>query len=293
MALTEAQVNEFHEHGVVTVEGILTDEDFDPMIETMSAFIDRRAQVLKDEGEITDLYEDKPFLTRYAHIFNQSEEIGRGLDIYELRAKTVFDFLRNDHLLDAVESILGPDISCSPIQHIRAKPPSRLNGSPGFNVPWHQDSGVSWEESDRTLSLTCWIPLVDATVKRGCMEMIPDVIHTGHLEHEAGGGTHIRPDMMPDTGPVAAEVKKGGVIFLSQYTPHRSTPNLSDWDVRWSLDLRYVAYGEPTGRPFFPDFCVRSRFHPERVLTDHEEWARLWVDALEEQRRNPQHAHRV
>jgi phytanoyl-CoA hydroxylase len=292
-ALRVAQVKEFFDHGVTTVENILQDRDLDPVINTMSEFIDRRARELKEEGKIADLCEDEPFLTRFAHIFAQCEEIGRGMDIYELRAKAMFDFLRNHRLIDAVESILGGDISCSPIQHIRAKPPARLNDTPGFNVPWHQDSGVSWEESDQTVALTCWIPLVDATVERGCLEVIPDVIQTGHLEHEAGGGTHIKPDLMPDTERFQAEVKKGDVIFLSQFTPHRSTPNLTEWDTRWSLDLRYVAYGQPTGRPFFPDFCVRSRNSPDRVLTDHERWSRMWVKALEEQKQNPQPAHRI
>jgi len=119
------------------------------------------------------------------------------------------------------------------------------------------------------------------------------VIHTGHLAHVSGGGTHIRDDLLPETEGAPAEVRKGGVVFLSQFTPHRSIPNNTAWDVRWSLDLRYVAYGAPTGRPFFPDFCVRSRTQPERVLTDHREWADKWIAALEAQRLNPQEAHRV
>ena len=293
MALTEAQLAEFHDRGLVVVDDVLTDADLDPVIDAMTEFVDRQARKLQAEGKIADLHEDDPFLTRYARLFALSTEIGHGMDIYDLRAKAVFDFLRNDNLLDAVESLVGSEITCSPIQHLRAKPPSRLDASPSYNVPWHQDSGVSWAESDRTLALTCWLPLVDATVERGCLEVIPDVIKTGHLDHVSDAGTRIKPDLMPETEAEPAEVRKGGVVFLSQYTPHRSTPNLTQWDVRWSLDLRYVAYGEPTGRPFFPDFCVRSRAHPERVLTDHQAWADSWIAALEEQRRNPKQAHRV
>ncbi len=293
MALTEAQLAEFHDRGLVVVEDVLADADLDPVIDAMTEYVDLQARKLQAEGKIADLHEDEPFLTRYARLFAQSTEIGHGMDIYDLRAKAVFDFLRNDNLLDAVESLVGSEITCSPIQHLRAKPPSRLDASPSYNVPWHQDSGVSWAESDKTLALTCWLPLVDATVERGCLEVIPDVIKVGHLDHVSDAGTRIKPDLMPETEALPAEVRKGGVVFLSQYTPHRSTPNLTQWDVRWSLDLRYVAYGEPTGRPFFPDFCVRSRTHPERVLTDHQVWADSWVAALEEQIRNPKQAHRV
>tara|TARA_B100000029_G_scaffold58977_1_gene53118 strand:- start:10692 stop:11585 length:894 start_codon:yes stop_codon:yes gene_type:complete len=293
MALTDKQLEQFQDRGLVVAENVLTDADLDPVIDVMSDFVDRQGEKLQKEGKITNLYQEETFLTRYAHLFAQSAEIGKGMDIYELLAKPIFDFLRNDNLLDAVESILGPDITCSPIQHIRAKPPSRLDDSPSYNVPWHQDSGVSWADSDQTLALTCWIPLVDATVERGCLEVIPGVNHTGHLDHISDGGTRIRTDLMPQTKSEPAEVPKGGVAFLSQYTPHRSVPNLTSWDVRWSLDLRYVAYGEPTGRPFFPDFCVRSHNHPERILVDHEVWRENWVAAMEKQTLNPKQAHRI
>ena len=77
-----------------------------------------------------------------------------------------------------------------------------------------------------------------------------------------------------------AEVDKGGVVFMSQFTPHCSTPNVTDWDVRWSLDLRYQRTGTPTGRPFHPDFPVRNPSNPGTVLTDHQSWCRLWDEAL-------------
>ena len=70
---------------------------------------------------------------------------------------------------------------------------------------------------------------------------------------------------------------------MHRYTPHRSTPNYTD-GVRWSLDLRYQPTGQPTGRPFYPDFPVRSRREPKSVLNDHPEWCRRWVEALENAR---------
>ena len=114
MALTDAQLDGFHDRGVLVVEDVLTDADLDPVIDTMTEFIDRQAQNLQADGKITDTYEDEPFLTRYARLFAQSTEIGRGMDIYDLRAKPVFDFLRNDNLLDAVESFLGPKSRARP-----------------------------------------------------------------------------------------------------------------------------------------------------------------------------------
>src|SRR5712692_6837735 len=104
--------------------------------------------------------------------------------------------MRNDSLLDAVECLVGPEITCSPIQHIRAKPPAAASGEGvGFyNAPWHQDIGVTWEEADQSEIVTCWLPLVDATIENGQVpteggwEVLPGVWKRGYLEHQAGAG---------------------------------------------------------------------------------------------------------
>lgn len=46
-----------------------------------------------------------------------------------------------------------------------------------------------------------------------------------------------------------------------------------------SLDLRYQPAGQPTGRPAFPSFVVRSRAVPDSVLADADEWTGLWEAA--------------
>ncbi len=38
--------------------------------------------------------------------------------------------------------------------------------------------------------------------------------------------------------------------------------------------------GTHTGRPFQPDFVVRSRANPQDVCTDHAEWDRMWRQAF-------------
>lgn len=282
MRLTDEQVRRFREEGVLVAEGVVTDDDLAPVIAEYAAWIDNRARALHAEGKISDLAEGEPFETRFATLYGQSKEINQGLDIMFLRGPATFAFLRNDNLLDAVESLIGPEIVCNPIQHIRAKPPASVSGEGAgfFNVPWHQDSGVTWADADDSDIITCWLALVDATVENGCMEVLPGVFTQGHRTHQAEGGTTIRPDLLPDMPARPVPVKKGGVVFMSRHTPHRSTPNYTD-GVRWSLDLRYQPTGQPTGRPFHPEFVARSRAHPESALTDHAEWSRRWVEALE------------
>lgn len=281
MSLTKEQIALFRDEGVLVAEGILTEEDLAPVIAEYTEWIDCKARSLAAEGKLTNLHAEQPFDRRLALLYAQTPEITGGLDIMFVRGAATFAFLKNEHLLDAVESLIGPEITCNPIQHIRAKPPSASSGTgTGFyNVPWHQDAGVTWEEADASDIITCWMPMVDATIENGCMEIMPGAWKRGYLEHQAEGGTTIRPDLLPDIPPRAVPVHKGGIIFMHRYTPHRSTPNYSE-QVRWSLDLRYQPSGTPTGRPFHPEFIARSRNHPESVLTSHAEWSRRWIESL-------------
>jgi ectoine hydroxylase-related dioxygenase (phytanoyl-CoA dioxygenase family) len=285
MRLTEQQVQAFSEDGVLVAEDVVTDADLAPVIREYEEWIDRRARELHGQGKIQNLAEGADFGHRFGRLYAQSPEIGSGMDVMHMRGPATFAFLRNPNLLDAVECLVGPEITCSPIQHIRAKPPAASTGEgTGFyNVPWHQDISVTWEEADDSNIVTCWLALVDATVENGCMEVLPGVWKRGYLEHQGGpGGASVKPEALPaDVQPRPVPVRKGGMVFMHRCTPHRSTPNYSD-GVRWSLDLRYQPTGTPTGRPFHPAFVVRSRAHPETVLTDHAEWARQWVEALEQ-----------
>jgi phytanoyl-CoA hydroxylase len=282
MSLTEEQVRAFRDQGFLVAEGILTDSDLAPVIAEYSSWIDCRARELAAEGSVRELHEDAPFERRTALLYAQTPEITRDMDLMTVRGPATFAFLRNPHLLDAVETLIGPEITCNPIQHIRAKPPAAANGEGAgfFNVPWHQDAGVTWDEADNSDIITCWIPLTDATVENGCMEVMPGAWRRGYLEHQAEGGTTIRADLLPDTTPQPVPVNKGGIVFMHRYTPHRSTPNLTN-GVRWSVDLRYQPTGTPTGRPFHPEFVARSRANPNSELTSHAEWSRRWVEALE------------
>ncbi len=286
MKLTMEQITEFNTRGVIIVREALTPDDLQPVIDELSSWIDARARTLHEEGEMADLHEDAPFATRYGLLFKQCPEIGRGMDIMHYRGRAMFEFLHNENLLDLLESLLGPELTCNPIQHLRAKPPQAYENREGpsfHNAPWHQDAGVMMSEAEGSDVVTCWLPLAEATVETGCMEVLPGLVETGYLRHLAAGGTTIAPEAMPQVEPIPLECKRGDVVLMSRFTPHRSTPNYSD-QCRWSLDLRYQPTGQPTGRTGHPDFVVRSRRDPSSELTAYEEWCRLWIDAFENPR---------
>jgi phytanoyl-CoA hydroxylase len=289
--LSLEQIIQFQTEGYLVAENVLTEDDLAPIIAEISKIIDERANRLKAEGKIVDLCEELPFERRYAALYAQCSEIGRGFDIMQLRGEEMFRFLLNDNLLDIVECLLGSELMCNPIQHIRAKLPSKHMGStPDHfqNVPWHQDAGVTLEEADDSEIITFWLPLVDATEETGCMEVMPGAFKRGHLKHQAEGGTTIVHEQLPEVKPTAAPCRKGGIVIMNKFTPHRGTSNRSDI-VRWSLDLRYHKTGAASGRPFHPSFVARSRSHPETVLRDHSTWCDLWTAALDNSTGNKMH----
>ena len=282
MKLTQEQVAQFEADGFLLVRSALPDADLDPLIAEYEAHIDKRARQLHAEGKISDVHAAAPFDRRLALICKECDELYPELDIMKLRAKAAFSFLRSDNLLDMVEAFVGPEITCSPIQHMRAKIPQGLSssGKDPHVLPWHQDAGVTWKEADNEFILTVWLPLTRADEQNGCLQVMPGVVGTGLRPHvtRAGMGTVIVDEHMPKSKPLTLPMDKGDVLFFHKETPHRSTPNLTD-TVRWSMDLRYQKIGTPTGRPFHPEFVARSRANPESELNDWAEWDRLWAAA--------------
>ncbi|MBI4551727.1 MAG: phytanoyl-CoA dioxygenase family protein [Candidatus Latescibacteria bacterium] len=280
MALTLSQVERFQTEGYLVVEDALQPDDLNPILQAYEEEIDRRAVRFHAEGKSPHLYQDQPFSHRLARLAEHCPEIAGGIDIYEARLRPMFEFLANPRLLDIVESLVGPEILCNPTQHIRAKMPDKL-GTSLHRVPWHQDMGVLLPEADGAFILSIWIPLVDATVENGCLEVLPGSHKTRMLlTHEPSAhGLQVVPAEMPASEGQAIPLKAGGLILFNNYTLHRSTPNLTD-GIRWSLDLRYQPIGVPTGRPAYPAHVVRSRKQPDLAERDYAHWAVAWEHAL-------------
>ena len=285
MSLTQEQVDRYREQGFLIAEGVLDDDAFEPIEHAYDVLINQKAQTLLAEGAISSVHADEPFRYRLAAIARELDDEGYaalrgftgGLDIMHARVKPMFDIFFHKNLLSAVASLIGAEITLSPIQHFRPYLPAREN-QPG-QVPWHQDQGVTKEDADVSEIITCWIPLVDVTPERGCLQVLPRVVPMGLLEHQREGGTMIKPQFMPAIEPVNCAMKRGDVLLMSAYTPHRGQPNRSNL-VRWSMDLRFQKTGTPTGRPFWPEFIVHSKANPACVQDSFDEWCKRWITDL-------------
>ena len=220
MQLTPEQVAQFAEDGYLLLRGALTDADLDPIIAEYEEYIGHRAEELLAAGHISALYVDEPFDRRLISICREDDAIYRELDIMYLRGRASFEFLRNDRLLDMVESLVGPEITCSPIQHTRAKLPAGVtpSGSDPHVAPWHQDAGVTWEEADPHFILTVWLPLCAATPENGCLQILPRAHRNGLVQHhiKQGLGTVIIDEEMPQTESLTLPMDKGDVLLMDR-----------------------------------------------------------------------------
>lgn len=110
--------------------------------------------------------------------------------------------VRHPAILDAVESIVGPDILCWSSRFFIKDP-----GDGGF-VSWHQDV-TYWGLDVSENILTAWIALTPATRENGVMKVIPGTHHKV-VQHREGAASN----MLLRGQEVAVEVDEKQAVFM-------------------------------------------------------------------------------
>lgn len=286
--LSAEEVRHFRDEGYLMVPDVFSVADVQPLRDEITAVLDAAARRLHAEGKIRSTHEDEPFETRLTRIFAECDEIlppivGKAGGGHS--GPAFFDFITHPNLLARIASLVGPEIIGSSVYRIRPKMPSYARGA----VPWHQDSGYFSPHCDDDLIVTCWIPLVDTYPENGCLQVLPRTHREGVVRHYTGGPGGflvIEDEDLPDAGlaPVTVPVPAGGVLFMTNLMPHRSSQHTVDV-VRWAVDVRYQSADVPNNvgelpadfrddRPLheiacYPpeaDFVVQSPAHPETVV---------------------------
>ncbi len=293
--ITSDELEQFHCEGYLVKEDLFTDADLQPVIDEISAEIDARACELVAAGELSRSYTDCDFETRLTKISAETDRVAVSIWNGNLAGPAFFRLITHPGLLDIAEQFCGPELIASSVYRLRPKIPGHRMSA----VPWHQDSGYFEPYCDNAMVLTVWLPLVDANRENGCMWVLPRVHHGPVLLHGIASGhpyLQIPASEMPLDDAVCVPVRKGGVLLMTNRTPHASFENATD-RVRWSMDLRYQSAALPTnaaitrldgearpdpehGVPIacYPpeaDFLVRSRARPGEVVTSAEEFHRI------------------
>ncbi len=275
-SLTEEQVAFYRLEGFLVLEDLLNESDLTGVRDSMAARVEEIAADLLAAGQIEHTFEDSPFELRLAKLFEGLDDkaflkYGRS---WRDRLPGYFDLMSNPKIIDALESLIGPEIFSNPVYNTRPKVPKVAAGA----VPWHQDKSY-WPDANANPVITVWVPLVDATLENGCLHIMPRThkqkLHSWHAETYSGTGfTEIDDDtierLIPEKTVIALPVKAGTAILFNDRCIHKSTRNNSD-KIRWSVDLRY----QPTDQDPMPQhgagFLARSERFPERVAT-LEDW---------------------
>lgn len=276
-SLTDEQKAQYETEGYIVLPDLLDDADLAPAREAMMQKVDRMADELFRDGLITDKLEHRPFKYRLAELFANGmteAHFGKYGRSWRDRFPGYYKLMANPKIIDAVESLIGPEIFANPVYNVRPKVPKVAMGA----VPWHQDKSY-WPDANANPVITVWIPLVDSTLENGCLHLIPGThkhkVLDFHAETVTGTGYYEIDDEHLDEAKrkrpvIALPMSAGSAVMFNDRLLHMSTPNNSD-HVRWSVDLRY----QPTDQDPMPQhgvgFLCRSRAHPEKVAT-LEDW---------------------
>jgi phytanoyl-CoA hydroxylase len=303
--LTHEQVARFQDEGYLVVEDLLDPvADLDPVIAEYETVLDRLAHELAAAGAISSTYANLLFSDRLVEVYRESQKVHAQYFDFSLpqdgvrhdtpfwTGPAVFATIRNERILDAIESLIGPEIYSNPVQHVRLKPPEAVTPKDPKTgmvqlgaTPWHQDNGVIRAEADDSEIITVWFPFTDVTVENGCLAVVPYSHRQGLLPHcpanmesPTGLGVHIKEKHFASEAAVPVPMKRGSALLLTKRTVHNSYSNTSE-HVRFSFDLRYNPIGQPTGRGVFPGFIARSKAHPESELHDAAIWTDMWRES--------------
>lgn len=161
----------------------------------------------------------------------QGDTLGRLPDLVRSKTHLLFGWMdrlvRHPKVLDAVESLIGPDIL---VYHLTSwlKEPHD-----GTHVSWHQDG--TYFGLDKPEQVTAWIALTDSTPEMGCIELLPGSHVIGQQPHR----DDVSPSNLLSRGQtidrkldvqttVMMPLSAGKVSLHHTFLVHRSSPNLTD-----------------------------------------------------------------
>jgi hypothetical protein len=151
----------------------------------------------------------------------------------------VYQLASHPRVLDAVESVLGPNILVWSSQWFPKFP-----GDKAF-VSWHQDA-TYWGLHPLNVT-TAWIALSESTPQNGCMRVVPGTHKTPQLPQRE---TYGADNMLSRGQEIAVEVDEAQAVDLAlrpgEFSLHHvaivhgSGPNISDV-ARIGIAVRYVS----------------------------------------------------
>ena len=219
MKLNADQKQKFEEDGYLLLGQFLTEAEAERM------------------GEIYLDCVDGYVSTHETQVVNKIRQDDGSQSFFQLRCAHLmhpeFDaIVRDERLLDAVESLIGPNLRLV-ISQGMYKPPNT-----GGEIRWHQDNYYFRVDKPNAV-VSCWLTFDDATVDNGCMWVVPGA-HKQMVEHlnvPSGAGFYM-PDVDEERA-VSLQMKRGHCMLHHGLMPHRTLANTTSTHRR-ALAIHYM-----------------------------------------------------
>jgi len=112
------------------------------------------------------------------HLAGRGEKRSDQLDTPHFRDERLLDFLLDEHVLDLVEQLIGPNIGLWSSHFISKEP------KVGRPTPWHSDAGYWKGRFEQFTGLvTIWLAIDPTDKENGCMRVIPGTHRTEDGEY--------------------------------------------------------------------------------------------------------------
>ena len=225
----------YQRDGFLLVRQAIPPADLEPLRACIHRQVGIYANEMFDNGKIKDPFPNLPFGQRLAALHRENEIRLRSWNQPALGPE-LHELIQHPGIVDALEPLLGPNISFNGDYHLRPKmPDSELTA-----FPLHQDSQYYGKQSRHAHIITVWIPLVDVDEINGCLYLIPGSNSWELIESKRDKNMNMRSFEDPEKRgtPIPMPMKKGDILLFSNMTFHGSKVNHTD-EVRWSIDIRY------------------------------------------------------
>lgn len=270
-ALSDEQLGNYERDGFFVLRNAVSSQAMAGVVHLMESIVDTLAVELLEAGEISGLYQDLPFRSRWAAIRAECPASRPIVWRRVLVQPSVHALWFEPALLSAAREVLGPDLWAHELFNGRPREPHDTSQT----IDWHQDAFNSrdWNIKDSRI-LTFWIPLVEVDARSGCLSVVPgshrDGLRTGITDEF--GVTRLALEQEQVTGGVPVPMSRGDALVFDELMLHRSLDNVSD-GVRWSVDIRYTRNDGAHRRKAPGGFRVSSRTREPETF---DEWAAKW-----------------
>ncbi|TLS52628.1 phytanoyl-CoA dioxygenase family protein [Paenibacillus antri] len=158
------------------------------------------------------------------------------LSAWHHRHRWAYDLATHPRIVQAMRSILGPDIILWAM-HFWYKEPRNEKF-----IPWHQD--INYWPMEPEINATAWVSLGFSLTENGCLRVIPgthelDAEHTSMNDGTSAFGEGLRGDLVDESEAVDVEMSPGQIVFFNERLFHGSNRNASDIP-RVAFSVRYT-----------------------------------------------------